>query len=268
VRDTDRQQLAFGKEGHESLQLHSVAVVGISGGGSHVCQQLVHAGVGRLAPVDDEIIEETNLRRVVGAIAADVATKTKKVDVIVRMAATVRPSVVIDPVPSHFPDRVSIEVLSRVDMIIGCVDDDAARNDLNNFALERRIPYVDVGATIMPHESKLGFRAYGQVICVWPGGPCLRCIGLIFDVSIAEAHRRQTGYMTGSNDPQVVSINGTLASEAVTVALLYLTIGHHQPSYRRYTLPPGRLIEPTVTVDVPCAYCGFSGRIRSANPAV
>jgi molybdopterin/thiamine biosynthesis adenylyltransferase len=264
----DRQQLAFGKEGQELLKLRSAAVIGISGGGSHVCQQLVHAGVGRLIPVDDDIVEETNLRRMVGAIAADINGKTKKVDVVVRIAAAVRPSVVVNQVSSRFPDHASVEALSSVDMIIGCVDDDASRNNLNNFSVEHQIPYVDVGATIVPQESGLGFRGFGQVICVWPGGPCLRCLDLISDASIAEAHNQQRGYMNDFRDPQVVSINGTLASEAVTVALLYLTIGHRQPSYRRYTLPPGRLIEPTVTVEPPCGYCGFSGKIGPVTPVV
>lgn len=267
MSDADRQQLAFGREGQQLLQMRSVAVVGVSGGGSHVCQQLIHAGIGRLTPVDDDTVEKPNLRRMVGAIATDVENETRKVDVVVRMAAAVRPSVVVDALPFRFPDHASVEALQRVDIIIGCVDDDASRSDLNSFSVEHGIPYVDIGATIIPQQSHLGFRAFGQVACVWPGGPCLRCIGLISDASVAEAHMRQHGYMDDSEEPQVVSINGTLASEAVTVALLYLTIGHRQPSYRRYKLPPGRLVEPTITVDAPCDYCRFSGKIGLATPA-
>lgn len=267
MRDIDRQELAFGKPGHDLLRSRSVGVVGISGGGSHVCQQLIYAGVGRIVPVDDETIEETNLRRVVGATAADVASKTLKVDIAARVASAVRPWILVEPVRARFPGRTSIESLSGVDVIIGCLDNDASKNDLNNFALQYRIPYVDIGATIIPQESAHGFRTYGQVACVWPGGPCLRCMGIISEESITEGREHQTGYLGHSPGPQVVSINGTLASEAVTATLLYLTIRDRQPSYRRYVLPPGTLTAAKMTIEPACAYCGFSGRTEVEKTA-
>jgi hypothetical protein len=98
----DRQLLAFGAAGMAAIGTLTVGVVGISGGGSHVCQQLIHAGVGQLIPVDPQVADQTNLRRLVGAVASDI-NATQKVQIPVRMARSVRPSVQVHPIPEAFP---------------------------------------------------------------------------------------------------------------------------------------------------------------------
>lgn len=258
-QDIDRQQLAFGEEGQRLLRLRSIAVVGVSGGGSHVCQQLIYAGIGTIIPVDEQGVEPTNLRRLVGATARDVEEHTHKVNVPTRMAVEVCPAVTVRPLKTSFPNGDSIGELSLVDVIIGCVDNDASKSDLNNFAIEKAIPYIDIGATIIPKTTGSGFSAHGQIACIWPGGPCLRCMGVITESSIALGHEQRMGYGSNLPDPQVVSINGTLASEAVTAALLYLTLGCKQPERRRYLLPPGELRRPRMTVQTACGFCGFHG---------
>jgi molybdopterin-synthase adenylyltransferase len=258
-QDIDRQQLAFGEEGQRLLRSRSVAVVGVSGGGSHVCQQLIYAGIGTIVPFDEQNVEATNLRRLVGAATRDIEDHTPKVAVPTRMALEVCPAVTVRPVKASFPNGDSISELSLVDLIIGCVDNDASKSDLNNFAIEQAIPYIDIGATIIPQKTGSGFSAHGQIACIWPGGPCLRCMGVISESSIALGHERRMGYGSNLPDPQVVSINGTLASEAVTAALLYFTLGWKQPERRRYLLPPGELRRPTMTVETACSFCGFRG---------
>jgi hypothetical protein len=76
-RRLDRQTTAIGPANDRKLSEANVAVVGVSRGGSHVFQQLTHQGVGTLIPVDDQVLDQTNLGRHVGARADDVGRTPK-----------------------------------------------------------------------------------------------------------------------------------------------------------------------------------------------
>jgi hypothetical protein len=66
----DRQIRAFGAAGQAAIQRLRVAIVGLGGTGSVLVQQLVHLGVRDFLVIDPDVIERTNLNRVVGAKAA------------------------------------------------------------------------------------------------------------------------------------------------------------------------------------------------------
>ena len=68
--DHARQVLAWGDDGQHSLANSTVGVVGCGGTGSHVALQLAHLGVGRLVLVDHDVVEQSNLSRLVGVGAA------------------------------------------------------------------------------------------------------------------------------------------------------------------------------------------------------
>jgi molybdopterin/thiamine biosynthesis adenylyltransferase len=257
----DRQLLAFGRSGMDALATGRVGLVGVSGGGSHVGQQLIHAGIGTLVAVDGQLVEETNLRRLVGARRRDVDV-TSKVDIPRRLARDVRPTVRVVQIAEDFPSERSLAQLRNVDVLIGCVDGWDVRDDLNSFALEHRIPYVDIGAVITPPTAGLGVRVSGQIAIVVPRGPCMRCMGLVTDARVAEARKRRQGYLVDGPEPQVVSINGTLASEAVTATMMLLAGSDTYVPRRRYSLPPGILREVMTKPDRRCPACRRAGLQR------
>jgi molybdopterin/thiamine biosynthesis adenylyltransferase len=254
----DRQLLAFGASGMAALTTGRVGLVGVSGGGSHVGQQLIHAGIGTLVAVDGQLVDGTNLRRLVGARRRDVDLAFK-VDIPRRLARDVRPTVRVIPIAEDFPSERSLAQLRNVDVLIGCVDGWDVRDDLNTFALEHRIPYVDIGAVITPPTDGLGVRASGQIAIVVPGGPCLRCMGLVTDARVEEARRRRQGYLPDAAEPQVVSINGTLASEAVTATMMLIAGSDEYMPRRRYSLAPGVLREVIAKRDRRCRACRNAG---------
>jgi molybdopterin-synthase adenylyltransferase len=67
-----------------------VGIIGLGGGGSHVVQQLAHVGVGKFVPVDDDIIEEKNLNRLVGGTAEDVKVERAKTEIAERVIKSIR----------------------------------------------------------------------------------------------------------------------------------------------------------------------------------
>ena len=250
----DRQLLAIGHTAQARLSTATVAVVGNSGGGSHVTQQLIHAEVGTLIVIDPDIVAATNLRRFVGAIAADVDT-TRKVDIARRTAEAVRPSIKVRRFTESFPSSATLAALRTADLIIGCVDGWDARDDLNTFALTSRIPYIDIGIAVSPAEATRGMRVGGQVALVLPRGPCLRCMGLVTDTRVESSRLRRQGYAEDAPEPQVVSLNGTLASEAVTAALMLLAGDDRLVACRRFAYPPGTLTEVQMAQRRDCPAC-------------
>ena len=61
----DRQSF-LGATSEQKLAGLTMGLVGLGGGGSHVAQQLAHLGIGRFVLVDPDVVEETNLNRLVG----------------------------------------------------------------------------------------------------------------------------------------------------------------------------------------------------------
>jgi molybdopterin-synthase adenylyltransferase len=219
-----RQTVAIGPRSEAQLANAKVAIVGVSGGGSHVLQQLAHIGVGTLIPVDDQVVDETNLGRLVGATEADVDT-TPKVDLALRVATGIDSSIDVIPVQDRFPTARAIEALKDADIVVACLDRFDARDGINAFCRRYLIPLVDIGMAIVSTKEHLAI-ADGQVIVSLPEHPCLRCWFLTDPLLAQERRERPPGYdqnPDAAGDPQVVSMNGVLASEACNCVLDLIT---------------------------------------------
>lgn len=235
----------IGPLGEAKLASARIAVIGISGGGSHVVLQLAHQGIGTIIPVDDDTIDETNLGRVVGAEATDI-DKTLKVDLAERLAKAVDPDIGVVKVKGRFPSSAAIQALKSADMVVACVDTFRAREAINLFCRRYMIPLIDIGMSIQTHLERL-VRADGQVIISMPGYPCMRCWFVTDAVLKKEQIERPAGYdrnLDAAGEPQVVSMNGVLASEACNCVLDMLTGysgGERGPRFWQYEGRSGQL---------------------------
>jgi molybdopterin-synthase adenylyltransferase len=239
-------------------------VIGISGGGSHVVQQLAHQGVGTIIPIDDQVIDETNLGRVVGAVEADV-DKTPKVDLAERVATGIDSSIAVIKVPHRFPSPEALAALKSADVIVACVDRFDARENINAFARRYMIPLVDIGLAIISSNERL-IRADGQVAVSLAGRPCLRCWLVSDAILAAERKNRPPGYDQNPDapgEPQVVSMNGALASEACNCVLDLITGysgGRRGARFWQYEGRTGALTpHPLPPHNPPCPACAQDG---------
>src|SRR4051794_10718776 len=76
----DRQSF-LGATSEQILTHARVGIVGLGGGGSHAVQQLAHLGVGNYVLVDPDVIDESNLNRLVGGTLEDVKHRVLKIDI-------------------------------------------------------------------------------------------------------------------------------------------------------------------------------------------
>jgi molybdopterin/thiamine biosynthesis adenylyltransferase len=219
----DRNVRAFGA-GQYVLQQLNVGIVGLGGLGSLVVEQLAHLGIGGFVLLDPDILERSNLNRVVGATPGDVGRW--KVDVAAAMVEritggrssceAIRGSVLNGPEGRH---------LLECDVVFCATDSHGSRAVLNQMAYQFLLPVIDVGVRIDAADERVVAMA-GRVQMLAYGLPCLLCHNLLdadevrWDL-MSEEQRRADPYIVGFREPQpaIISINGTLASMAVTMLL-------------------------------------------------
>ncbi|HYO46667.1 MAG TPA: ThiF family adenylyltransferase [Gemmatimonadota bacterium] len=225
-RRIDRQTRAIGSRSDALLADSTIAVIGLSGGGSHVCQQLAHQGLGHLIGVDDQLVEEVQLGRMVGAYTTDIDT-TFKTAAMRRLAESIDPGIVFEEIRERFPASRVRQALLDADLVIACVDSFLAREEINAFCRRHHLPLIDIGMNIETDGDGSLLSAAGQIVVVVPDSPCLRCGPLLSDAVLErERQERPPGYDLNPDavgDPQIVSMNGVLASEAVNCALDLIT---------------------------------------------
>lgn len=221
------RQAFLGTASDRILEKAGVAIIGLGGGGSHIVQQLAHIGVGDLLLIDPDVIEESNLNRLVGGTREDVAHNRPKTTIAERTIRNINPEAKVvsfqrkwNEVAEHLRDR---------DVIFGCVDTFKDRRELEIASRRTMIPYIDIGMDI--HEEEESFRISGQVILSLPGQPCMKCLGFLSEDKLAREAGR---YGSAGARPQVVWPNGILASFAVGVFMQLLTPWHDSPSQTIY----------------------------------
>lgn len=169
-----RNRQAFGEGTVSTLKKMKVAVIGCSGTGSIVIEQLVRLGVGELLIIDPDIVEIKNLNRILNSSYDDAINQYKKVDVLKKAADKVGFGTVITPIARDIYSDVSIiRSIASTDFIFGCVDSIDARHLLNQIASFYLIPYLDLGVYLKSDGQGGVSYITGSVHYLKPGGASL-----------------------------------------------------------------------------------------------
>ena len=280
ARPTDDARLArqlplLGPIGQAAIASLRVAVVGAGGTGSHVALQLPYMGFRDILVLDDDLVEETNLNRLVTADKADLGLPKNLVAK--RRMQTVDPDCRVHAFPGLTPNG-DHEELQDVDLIIGCVDHDGPRQRLNHLALALRTPYIDIAAGV--DDTIEPVAVGGRVILVRPGRPCLTCLGELDSAEIGrwaksseqQALDRLHGYGTGGANPSVVYLNGLAVSAALAEIAAWVSGSRLPADWLDIDLvgnagKPGTFIGP-LTLGQPvstCVDCGALSRRRGTG---
>ena len=216
----DRQVRMFGHAGQALLGASKVAVVGLGGVGSLVAEYLARLGVGHLVLIDLDVIEDTNLSRVVGATPLDVETGQFKTQIAVRHLREVGPNIRLDAIRGDVAmDPVAMK-LRDCDFIFLAADSMRGRLVVNALVHQYLIPAVQMGAKI----RSSGDGAIEEAMCVVrqlrPGTGCLWCNGLIDGTQLAieaktDEERKAQDYGVREPNPSVITLNAVAAGQAV-----------------------------------------------------
>jgi len=256
----DRSVRAFGERGQLSLSRMNVAIVGLGGTGSIVAQQLAHLGVKSITLVDDDVVEESNLNRVVGASLADVGDP--KVDVAARMIQQISMGrVKTNAVSANILDLTGVNAILGKDFVFCCTDSHGSRAALNQLAYQFLTPVIDVGVRIDAIGGRIRAMA-GRVQMLAPGLSCLVCQKLLDSEEVrrdllSDEARRRDPYIVGATDPQpaVISLNGTVSSLGITMFLAAMVGIPSAPRRLNYRISDGIVKPVSSAPDPACVVC-------------
>ena len=265
----------FGKEGQERLAAARVAVLGIGGLGTHVVQQLALLGVGALALVDPQELATTDRNRYVTARHDDPVPGTRKVDIAERTIKAIDPGIQVDKVAESLITERAFAAVMAADYVVGCLDSEGLRLVLNELCAAYARPYFDLASEVIPGDQP----NYGGRVCVaLDGTGCIVCHGLLdleearSELGTPEARRDRDALYgvkrtaLGHGGPSVVSINGVIASLAVTEFMVAVTGLRAPKPVLTWYAHMGRFSSPTEAPDPDCYYCkGIRGQGDAAD---
>jgi molybdopterin-synthase adenylyltransferase len=267
--DFDRQIRAFGTMGQLLLEKLVIGIVGLGGTGSIVAQEMAHLGVRRFVLIDPDIIERSNLNRVVFARPADVGSA--KVELAKLSINWVQPNAQVNAIQGNVVWASCGRALLDCDLIFGCTDSHGSRAVLEQIAYQYLIATIDMGSVIRVEDGNIT-HIVGRVQMLAPGLACLTC-GRLLDPEqvrrdmMTEFERRQDPYIVGTTEPApaVISINGTVTSLAVTMALAAVS-GIPIPSRHLLYLGLSSALRSIDNAPQPeCVVCSSSGRLARGD---
>jgi hypothetical protein len=257
-----RNERMFGALGQMRILSTRIAVVGVGGLGFHVIQQAAYLGIRAFVLVDADVVTESSLNRLVGAFPTDVGAR--KVDVAKRLVHHVDPTADTLAICEWLDSPIAAVAIQTADVVIGCLDSDQARLSLTAFTSAAGKPYLDLATEIGPNATWYG----GRVLFAEPGIRCAYCLGELdaSELALASlseeqrvARRRSYGvadHELESSGASVVSLNGVVASLAVTELLVYVT-GLRKPAMTlTYRGDKGVVTRRTNEPTGRCPYCG------------
>lgn len=168
--DRYARQMRFapiGEQGQRSLLQSKALICGCGALGSVLASTLARAGVGRLAIVDRDFLEKSNLQRQTLYDELDVAAGLPKAIAAQAKLQKINSEIEIEAFVADVSHRNIGELARDADIVLDGTDNFETRYLINDFCLKNGVPWVFGGC--------LG--ADGQTMTILPGQtPCLRCL--------------------------------------------------------------------------------------------
>lgn len=271
----NRNELFFGKEGQRKLRATRCAIIGVGGLGTHVAQQLALLGVGAIDLVEPEELSTDNRNRYIGAWHDDPIPGTPKTEVAKRLIHLIDPTIEVEIVPKSLASEEGFQAIRLAGVVIGCLDSEGARLILTEVCSAYAKTYIDLASDIDPKPEPMTYG--GRIHFGINGESCLVCMGRL---DLQEAghelenedfrRNREALYGVGRDalgelGPSVVSINGVVASLAVSEFMVHVT--GIRPA-RRLMIYYGHEGKVTVSRDDPEPDCYFCKGLWDRGEAV
>ena len=261
----DRQRKIFGDEGQKRLRGTTVGIVGGGGLGSFMVLELAYLGIGKIVIIDDDLLENSNRNRLVGAWASH-ANGTPKVRLLRDLSRLIDSEIECRVVQGKVEYSDARTALSGVDVVVGCVDHDGPRFVINKMCCEYGLPLIDAATDTIPDKDEVLFG--GRVCVATPSTGCLICLQVlnqneVNDYFASPAQRADWDALYGvpkrtlaEGGPSVITVNGVIASISAT-ELMVLVSGIRGPiAHQEWRGHEARLVR-VVDHKEGCFYCGL-----------
>ena len=140
--------LPFSSQMTDSLSQLTACVVGASGTGSIVIENLCRRGIGKIIMIDFDVMKHKNLNRILNSTAADADSERHKTAMLKDVIAKYRLDIEIVSIEEPIEAEKAIIAASGSDVIFSCVDTMEARHYCDLMSRAFVMPLIDVGVTI------------------------------------------------------------------------------------------------------------------------
>lgn len=136
-----RQERILGEEKMNILKGSSVIVFGLGGVGGAAAEALVRGGIGKIALVDKDVVDITNLNRQI--IATNDTIGMKKTDAAAERFLSINPELVVDKFDIFYLPETAEQInLSDYDFIVDAIDNVTAKIELIVRANNLGVPII------------------------------------------------------------------------------------------------------------------------------
>lgn len=156
-----------------------VTLVGSGRNGSQMAWQLAGVGVHHLTLIDEDVLEPPNLDSMLGLSAEDVGQS--KVKALARRLIDFNPDMTIRCLTQPVNEALLDRLRHRSDLIVSCVDNDAARLAASWLSRETLTPHLDLGSSVQ-RASDGSAHMTGDVRLLLPHEGCVNCCGGVDDL--------------------------------------------------------------------------------------
>lgn len=139
---TDRTKILLGQDLIDKLANSYVAVIGIGGVGGYVCLMLARAGVGHIALLDFDKVDETNINR--QAVATSKTIGQYKTDVMKQMIEEINPNCDVISIKNRFCKEFAEQFFetNHFDYVVDAIDSVADKVELISYCKNHNINIV------------------------------------------------------------------------------------------------------------------------------
>lgn len=227
-----KRPVAFTSGMTSELHRLTAVVIGVSGTGSPVAEQVARLGFGKVILVDFDRLERRNLNRIINATLQDAQARALKVDMFASAITRYRGDGVAQAIPASIRSREAVLASSQGDVIFCCTDTVEARYIADLICSAFLIPLFDVGVVIPTRRKPDGIAivdAWGRIDYVQPGGATLLDRDVYSPARLEAEYlkavapreygeRVNAGYLTGSTEeaPAVIALNMRAAAICVS----------------------------------------------------
>lgn len=238
-----RHGQAFGVGTVARLRRMIIAIVGCSGTGSPLIEQLVRLGVGRIILIDMDHMEWRNVGRIYFSTAADANLERLKVDMLAEAIGRVGLGTEVIRLAMDIATPKAVRAVASADLVFGGLDSMAGRDMVNRIATFYNLPYIDMGVRLQALPGGGIDQITGAVHYIQPGRSSLKSRGMYSGEDVmAELlkrndpdeynRRRKEGYIRGIQEdrPAVISVNTMVAAMAANEMLARIHRYRYEPN--------------------------------------